>query len=209
MIRSPSEELLRDEHSGDPRSPCVSYLQVLCTSGEWWTEEDACKAFDEAVIRSGAFTIWREVSGECIQPLAGINIKNRYRIDRVLFPTEKLREAGWTKGLIGVEIKRSSINAGPPVSQMMDYLRCIWNSPKKIKVQLDYVFLFPLQKTMGTIASLMAQNRVGTCFLDNHEQSEWHRLAFFLGEQKVVVCYLNKGVIEVGNLNVGSKTGSR
>jgi len=209
MIRSPSEQLLQTEHSGDPASPCSSCLHALCTAGEYWTEEDACKAFDAAVSRSGAFKFWREVTGECMQPLPGNIIKNKYRIDRVLLPTDKLREAGWTKGLIGVEIKRSKVKAGPPLSQMLDYQRCAWSSPKNIKVHLDYVFLFPLEKTMGTIASLMAQNRVGTCFLDNHEQSEWHRLAFFLGEQKVVVCYLNKGVIEVGNLNVGSKTGSR
>ena len=209
MITFPSEELLREEHSGDPASPCVSCLHTLCTSGEYWTEEDSCEAFDAAVSRSGAFELWREVSGECIQPLPGDNIKKVYRIDRVLLPTDKLREAGWTKGLIGVEIKRSKVKAGPPLSQMLDYQRCAWSSPKNIKVHLDYVFLFPLEKTMGTIASLMAQNRVGTCFLDNREDSEWHRLAFFLGEQKVVACYLNKEVIEVGNLNVGSKTGSR
>jgi hypothetical protein len=62
---------------------------------------------------------------------------------------------------------------------------------------------------MGTIASLMAQNKVGSASLDYSEQSEWHRLAFFLGEQKLITSYLNKERIEIGNLNVGNRTGSR
>ena len=144
-----------------------------------------------------------------IQLQPGNNIKQAYRIDRILVPTQKLYDSGWTKGLIGVEIKRSKIKAGPPISQMFDYLRCVWNSPKNIKVMLDYVFLFPLEKTAGTIASIMAQNRAGSCSLRYGEASEWRRLEFFIGEQKVLTHYLNTDRVDIGNLIVGNRTGSR
>lgn len=190
-------------------SPCHSCIHALCTSGNYADESEACLAFDEAVNRSGLFKVWKEVRGEMNQPQPGNNIKSAYRIDRVLVPTQKLYDSGWTKGLIGVEIKRSNIKAGPPLSQMLDYLRCVWIAPGNIKVMLDYIFLFPLEKTAGTIASLMAQNCVGSCSLRYPEVSEWRRFEFFLGEQKLITHYLNKNRVEIGNLVVGNRTGSR
>ena len=200
---------LNEEQNEKVDSPCHSCIHALCTSGNYADEKEACSAFDGATERSGLFKIWKEVNGEMIQAPPGNNIKTAYRIDRVLVPTQKLRDSGWSKGLIGVEIKRSNIKAGPPLSQMLDYLRCVWNSPGNIKVMLDYVFLFPLEKTAGTIASIMAQNRAGSCSLRYPEQSEWRRLEFFLGEQKLITHYQNADRVEIGNLVVGNRTGSR
>jgi hypothetical protein len=197
------------EASRDAGSPCVTYQPAHVTVGDYQTEQEACSAFDEAALRSGAFKLWKEVPGEMIHPLPGNGEKQRYRIDRVLVPTEKLVDAGWTKGLIGVEIKKSDVKAGPPLSQSLDYLRCAWTGPLWIRFMIGYVFLFPMEKTQGTIASLMAQNHFGTCRLNYDPSKEWHRLEFFLGEQPLIECFLNTGVIKVKNTNVGNKTGSR
>ena len=179
------------------------------TCGGYEDEISSGKHFDECIEKSGLFEIWREVTGEMIQPLPGMNNKNHYRIDRILNPTPRLREAGWTRGLIGVELKKSSIKVGQPLSQIQDYLRCVWNSPSNIKVFLDYVFLWPLDKCGGPMASMMAQNHYGGVCLKYSETSEWYRLQFSIGEQFVLLYYFNPQRIEIQNLNVGRRTGSR
>lgn len=186
-----------------------SGLEPSETCGTYDDEITSAKSFDEAVERSGLFRIWKEVSGEMIQPLPGMNNKDRYRIDRILNPTQKLRGAGWTRGLIGVELKKTGIKVGPPLSQIQDYLRCAWNSPSNVKVFLDYCFLWPLDKCGGPMASLMAQNHYGGCCLQYSPGSEWHRLVFHIGEQYLIEYKLNSDSVEVKNLNTGIKTGSR
>lgn len=210
-MNSPSEQLLNEETQGEQESRCVSCLHAYVTCGNYKTEVDACKAFDEAVIRSGAFKMWKEVNGIMTQPKAweAETLKQRYRIDRVLSPTSKFAEAGWNNGLIGVEIKRSNIKIGGPWAQSEDYLRCLFTLPLGIQAALNYVFIFPAKKTMGATASKMAQSHTGTCCLNYGQNSEWHRLEFFLGEQSLILCSLNTGGIKVANLNVGNRTGSR
>ena len=183
-------------------------LQAYITSGNYQTEKDACDAFDSAIEQSEAFRMWKEVAGEMIHPLPN-NETQSYRIDRILVPMDKLLKAGWTKGLIGVEIKKSGIKAGPPLSQSLDYLRCAWTAPKGIRVLLSYIFLFPLAKCHGTVASFMAQNHFGSCQLNYDPLSTYHRLEFFIGEQALIECSINTGDVLVKNTKIGDRTGSR
>jgi len=191
------------------RQPLNSGQEPNLTCGNYAGEQDSARAFDVPVERSGLFEIWREVTGENLHPLPKMNNKRNYRIDRILAPTEKLKIAGWDKGYIGVEIKRSGIKAGPPISQMFDYLHCAWKSPRNEWILIDYCFLWPLEKCGNVAASIMAQNRVGGVCLRYPPDSEYHRLQFFLGEQAVLVHYLNTDHTEVKNLMIGNRTGSR
>jgi hypothetical protein len=187
-------------NSGEsPFSTCENYPDEISSA----------KAFDEAVTKSNLFDSWKEIKGETIHPLPGMNNKEFYRIDRILIPSLKLREAGWTKGLIGVELKRSGEKVGPPLSQMLDYLRVAWTSPQNIKVFLDYCFLWPLEKCGGPIASIMAQNHIGGCCLRYFPENNYHRLQFSIGEQFVLIYYFNRNLVEIQNLNTGNRTGSR
>ncbi len=130
------------------RGKLYSGEEPSLTCGEYALEVDSAKAFDAAVEQSGLFKIWCEVPGELLQPLPGKKEKD-FRIDRILCPAEKLRAAGWTKGLIGVELKRSGEKVGPPLSQCLDYLRAAWTLPSGVRVLIDYCFLWPLQKCGG------------------------------------------------------------
>jgi hypothetical protein len=188
--------------------PLNSGQDLNLTIGNYASEQDSAKAFDEAVERSGLFKVWREVTGENIHPLPNMNNKDHYRIDRILVPTDKLKASGWTKGFIGVELKKSGVKAGPPISQMFDYLHCAWKSPHDYRVMIDYCFLWPLEKCGNVAASIMAQNRVGGC-LRYPPENEFHRLQFFLGEQSVIVHYFKDDRTEVKNLAMGNRTGSR
>ena len=185
------------------------------TCGKYPDELISGKHFDEAVEKTGLFKIWgkgtsKGIAGEMIHPLPNMIFRPKYYIDRILEPTSKLRDAGWTKGLIGVELKKSGIKVGQPLSQMLDYLRCVWFSPDNhMSVLIDYCFLWPLEKCGGVTASIMAQNRVGGVCLKYPPDNEWHNLQFNLGEQFVLQYFYNKQLTEVKNLNIGARTGAR
>ena len=183
--------------------------ETQLTCGSYGYEKDAEAAFDAVAEQSGLFTIYKEVPGVFIQPPAFKNHKGKLRLDRVLIPKPKLRDAGWTQGVIGVEIKRSGQKIGPFISQMLDYMRCVWISPIGVKVILDYCFLFPAEKTHNEIASILAQNRIGTACLRYALGNEYYRLQFFCGEQSRLYYYINEDKIEVKNLSFGKKAGSR
>jgi hypothetical protein len=179
------------------------------TNGSYERETASCEGFDDAVLRTGLFRVHREVHGSYLFILPEKNTAGACRIDRILVPTEKLTKAGWDQGLVGVELKRSEKKLGPLVSQMLDYKRACWSLPGGAQAVLSWVFLFPCARTHNELASLMAQNRVGTCSLDYPESSEWHQLSFFCGEQSVLVCYLNQDRVEVKNTDLGRRVGSR
>ncbi len=191
-----------------------SGLSPLYTSGEFIDEDSSKKYFDEIISSTGLFEIWgigtsKGITGQMIHPLPGMDNRNHYFIDRILSPTEKLRKSGWTKGLIGVELKKSGLKAGPPLSQMLDYMRCAWNGPGNIKVLIEYCFLWPLDKCGATVASIMAQNRIGGVMVKYPPTNAYHRLQFSLGEQFIIFHYINNNVTEVKNLETGKNTGSR
>ena len=131
------------------------------TSGTYETEKDAEAALDEALERSGCFRIYRQVEGYHLQPRLGQD-RAGFRIDRLLLPLAPLTAAGWNHGAIGVECKRTYEKIGPPISQMLDYLRsAFYLHGSHVAVVPSYVFLFPYDGVGGTVQSIISQQHLG------------------------------------------------
>ena len=171
------------------------------TSGDWLTEAESAAAFDEVVTGTGLFTIYREVRGVYVQPRVDQPLSSP-RIDRILSPTKRLLAAGWSHGPIGVECKASGVNCGPPLSQMLDYSRAIWSLPNGFRIQLAWIFLWPLGNQGGVVQSIMAQNRLGSA-----NSSQWVSLSLYSGGK--ILRVRPDGEVEIGLATNGRKVGSR
>ncbi len=115
----------------------------------------------------------------------------------------KLKEAGWSYGVIGIEAKRSDIKIGPAISQCLDYGRSLFELAGGVRVWLDWVFLWPLDKQHEALASVMAQNRVGS------RSGTTGLLDLFVGEGRVLQVG-HDGSIDVGRgVTYGKRAGSR
>jgi len=134
------------------------------TSGSYENEADAEDHFDQLASRSGLWKIHKQVVGHSWQPRPGADPKKHLRIDRILQPTQKLIDAGWAHGCAGVEVKASGLKIGKPVSQMLDYSRCVWSMPTGNTTTLKYTFLFPCVSALGNVMSIMTQNNLGFCY---------------------------------------------
>lgn len=159
--------------------------------------EDGLAAFLEA---SALFRVFRQVMGRPLWtacPGAG-----HVRCDLLLLSSKRGLGAGWTHGPILIEVKRHGEPVGPAISQMMDYLRCSWLLPNGVPVMVSWAFVYPADRMHGPLASVCAQNRVGTASLDGGE------LTCCCGEQRVLtVC--EGGVLRVGEVRIGQRFGSR
>lgn len=179
------------------------------TCGTWATEKESCAAFDALVARAraagpdtAAFRMYKEVHGRYTQ-LRPCQELATPRIDRVLVPTDELIELGWSLGPIGVECKRSDTRLGPPISQCIDYSRALW----KIRgnwMWLDWVFIWPAGGTGGTVASILAQQRIGTI-----NTSKWYTLNFGTGGQRLAEFDNDGYLTDVKPGRSGRRTGSR
>lgn len=144
-----------------PRTELETYGGPITTCGDWQTEKESAANFDGLVAYLNAFTVLKEVRGQYTFIRPHEQNKKSARIDRILIPTTKLLEAGWTLGTVGVELKRSGKNLGRPIAQLIDYsLRCEWN----IDIQPNWYFIWPVRGPTGPIASLMSQFRIGNIF---------------------------------------------
>ncbi len=85
---------------------------------------------------------------------------------------------------------------------MLDHSRSLWALPRGIRVGLDWTFLWPAEKEHGDLASLFAQQRIGTAFPVHGG------VDFFCGEARVLTL-ASDGTFTIGNCNFGSRTGSR
>lgn len=174
------------------------------TVGTYLTEKASAIAFDALIDRTEQFKIYREVEGELLQPRMYAEDKT-VRIDRIISPKQSLIDAGWKHGPIGIEIKKSSTKIGPPLSQILDYSRAVWHIPViGFNVVLEYVFLWPVDKQAGTLASIMSQNRIGTCW----SISKWTPLAFYVGEERALT-FDKEWRPAFGKLISGRRTGTR
>lgn len=178
------------------------------TSGDFVDEDAAWTAFDDLVERSRLFHVYKEVEGEYIQPRPETESKGA-RIDRILVPLPRIIERGWKKGgAIGVEGKRSGKKIGTLVAQAIDYSRCgfrleLPNHNGLIAlVMLRWVFVYPVDAIGGDLASLMAQNRIGTCSIRNGD------LVFSCNGTNAIKIISN-GSFEAKDLDMGNKRGSR
>lgn len=120
-------------------------------------------SFDAVLGQSDLFRVRKEVTGQYVHALPGENLQAP-RIDRILVPTQTAMNAGWTIGPVGVEAKAGGHKVGPALCQAMDYRRAAFSMPGGYDVILRWVFLYPLGKQMGAIASVMAQHRLGFCY---------------------------------------------
>jgi len=149
---------------------------------------------------TGAFRVFRQVAGRALWapcPSAG-----RVRGDVLILASRRGLAAGWREGPILFEVKRPGRPIGPGLCQLMDYLTCSWRLPNGVEVLPAFGFLFPAEKVHGPLASVMAQNRVGTSRLGPRG------LACWCGEQRVVTVR-EDGVLQVGQTDVGVRFGGK
>ena len=148
-----------------------SVTATSLTTGEFTTEELALNAFDEFMnLVPLAFRNYKEVEGIYIHPRVSTEDKTA-RIDRLLIPIAGAVEAGWIYGAIGVEAKKSETKAGPLVTQALDYTRCAFElpTPKGVLVVPKWIFIYPLEVQGNEIASVMANNRIGSAWVSRDE----------------------------------------
>ena len=175
------------------------------SEGDWQNEAESVAYLKEVLQKTGLFTIYNEVEGRIIQPRPFCEEKG-VRIDMVLSPTSKLNKAGWKSGCIGIECKKSGIKINHAFAQAQDYSRTVWRLKSGFLLMCEYSFVWPFPKTHGFLASIMAQNKIGT--IQNTDHSEWGCLKFYCGENKVLKYYHSTGIAEIGAC-FGNKAGSR
>jgi hypothetical protein len=174
------------------------------TYGDYEAESDACDVFDECAHSSGMWIVHREIVGMPWQPRPFAKEKQNLRIDRILQPKQRLIDLGWPHGCVGVEIKASGVKIGPPVSQMLDYSRCMWQLPTGNATALKYIFLFPCRSALGNMMSVMHQNNLGFAM-----EFGRRRLGLKLGGASLFSDRGDKGVDIRCDVKGGAKAGSR
>lgn len=168
------------------------------------SEVESAAALDQLLIETGMFRIYREVTGTLLHPRPD-TIPKRMRIDRILLPTDRLVLAGWRSGILGVEIKRDPYSTlTPGISQALDYTRSVFTIDNGYQVIPTYVFLWPMLKQHGPVASILAQNRLGSI----QDYGNRVRLQFNSGEASILRIYRD-GLVEIGDCAAGRKAGSR
>lgn len=174
----------------------------ILTGLEYNTEQDAWDAFDDAMRLCQGFTVYREVSGEIMQPRPGA-ADQTVRIDRILVPTKAAVDAGWKAGVIGVECKRSNVKVGRVISQCLDYSRSAFDIRDGILVVPRWIFIYPLDRVIGDLESVMAQNRIGYVWT-----STYRPLIFGTGGMNLIGI-ARDGTLECKQPPMGNKTGNR
>lgn len=172
------------------------------TIGSWASEADSAAALDRMLETLDLWHVHKEVPGVLTHPRPR-QIDRTVRIDRILIPNTRLCALGWTHGAIGIEIKRSGMKIGHPIAQAMDYGRSVWSLPAGIKVWLDFVFIWPMPPQHGPVASILAQNRIGSAYTD-----QWNPFRLRAG-QETLMEIRSDGAIAIGHVSAGRKVGSR
>lgn len=176
---------------------------MTTTCGDYDTESDAERAFDDAVVRTKAFAIYRRVRGTYSYLRPGQDPK-RPEIDRILFPLPAFKRAGWPIGPVGAELKRSGKKIGPPLSQLLDYGRASFDLGGGLWVNPAWNFLFPMPMVAGNVESIVAQQRLGGIYVD-----EYSGALTFHSARVLAVLDGTDWEIRQHNFNHGRKTGSR
>ena len=168
--------------------------------GAWFDEPDACAEFDRRIAASHLFErSFPEVRGYYLTHRPNRQEKDA-RIDRILLPGPRLREAGWTTA-IGVELKASKTKLGPPLSQAIDYTYCAFHvGPHWLHLQ--HIFLWPLRPQHGAVQSVMVQNCIG-CVYD-----AMHSPLIFQLERQVIRLHDDDNLVVHPSV-AGTKKGSR
>jgi hypothetical protein len=175
------------------------------SEGDFKTEAESVAFLKELLKQTGLFTVYNEVKGQIIQPRPFVE-KVDVRIDFILSPKPKLMNAGWPYGTMGVECKKSGLKINKAFSQTLDYSHSVWKLPSGFLFMCEFHFLWPFPKTHGFLASIMAQNKIGT--LHNDARPDWGSLKFYCGETKVLKYRHSTGEIAIGKPH-GNNSGSR
>jgi len=180
------------------------------TAEQYKDEQTSVDRLKHLLHEASIFNVFQEVWGE-YEYRPHYKETKKARIDFLLTPKKVLLDAGWKYGAIGIECKKSNVKIGHPLSQIMDYSTAVFRHPfHTVLIKTDFIFLWPLEKMKGAIASLMAQNRFGSVH-EERPDTNWHRLRFFCGEQKVLdYSFRQPDHISINpKISFGSKTGSR
>lgn len=189
----------------------MAAVENILTTGDYVSEADAAADFDAMVDDCACpelgrfFRVIREVEGTLIQPHAFSNESHSMRIDRIISPLPAAVASGWRWGCVGVEIKTTGVKIGRVVCQSLDYRRSVFRVGAGFQTVLDQVFIFPLHKSSGDIASVMTQNRIGNVFAD-----KGNGLNFMFGGTCVLRLAENRICMNPEMLDsAGRKVGSR
>jgi len=178
----------------------VQHNQRNVTCGQWATEPEARDELERFIRANGAFRTYR---GE---PLWKHHFqtqdKENFRADLLLLPNDPVIEAGWNDGAIVIEVKRSGKKIGRGISQLIDYMNGTFYIEGGIAVVPSWGFLFPAVKQAEAIASVMAQQRLGTVTLKHGE------LDFYCGETRVLSIG-GPGDVRLGKRDIGRRLGAR
>lgn len=168
--------------------------------GSWTEESDACAELDRRIAASGLFEkSFPECRGYYMAQRPNRRDQDA-RIDRILIPGTKLREAGWTSA-VGVEIKASGSKLGPALSQAIDYTYCcFWAG--SYPMPLPHIFLWPMRPQHGAVQSVMVQNCIGTI-------SDAKRSPLIFTLERQVIRIEDNGAFVVAPTVAGTKKGSR
>ncbi len=180
----------------------MNIVQNVLTAPGFAEETLGLSELDNAIERSGAFRVCREVCGEYLQPRLNAEQKGA-RIDRILLPNQKAIDAGWLDGPIGIEGKRSGMKIGKVLSQALDYSRCAWEIKNGFCVWLRWVFIWPLENPKADLESVMAQNRIGYV-----GPAPGSRIVFGCGGTNGITI-MPDGSLNCKPLPMGRKVGSR
>lgn len=182
----------------------LDYSHVT-SSRSYITEADACADLDELLAACGMFTVYREVRGYLLHPRAEQDEKSM-RVDRLLTPTTAAIDAGWSLGAVAIEAKRDAKAAGRAFAQAADYSRSVWDIGRGgVLIHSPLVFLWPFEKVMGPLASVLAHQRIGTA-----QPERWSGGIKLACGENVVADLLPGGfTIRAGALSFGRKAGSR
>jgi len=174
------------------------------TCGNFATEKDACRYFNDKIMDSGLFKIHEEVEGRMIYMPPHKGDQRGVRIDRILSPEKKLRDSGWNIGFIGVEIKRSGKKVGPPLAQAMDYMDAVWFITEcQYQIQISHVFLFPCEALYNNIGSVCAQHHLGQIEITSH------KIQFRSGQHNILYYDFHTDRIDYTSNGNGKRVGSR
>lgn len=144
------------------------YRESSETIGEFQDEDVAKEVFFSAFNATGCFKIYREV--DCWYFGGSVfGDKPTGRIDFLVTPQKTLIDSGWRNGIVGVEVKKSGYKAGPLICQMIDYSKAIFRLPEQSGCSLvcaSSVYSFPSFPSGGTLASVMANHRIGNAVIE-------------------------------------------
>jgi len=173
--------------------------------GNWDKEADSVSYLDKIIRSTSLFTIYPEITGNLLF-MKPHQKQQGMRIDMIISPKPAMVLAGWDRGAIGIECKKSGEKINHAFAQACDYSNTLWQLPNGFTTMCEFSFLWPFPKMGGFAASQMAQCKIGTL---SHKDGNWPVLKFFCGESKVIKIDLTNNQVEIGKLNFGNKTGSR